>query len=52
MKSRNTVFARGISEYVSAIILAVIVLISGAMVLIYAMGSLDQGYQRIEEELL
>ena len=52
MESRNTVFARGISEYVSAIILAIIVMIGGAMVLIYAMSTLEQGYQRIEEELL
>ena len=52
MRNRSTVLTKGVSEYVSAIILALIVLISGAMVLIYAISTLDQGYQRIEEELL
>ena len=51
MESRSTVLAKGVSEYVSAIILTLIVLIGGAMVLIYAMNTLNQEYQRIEEEL-
>ena len=52
MRNRSTVLTWGVSEYVSAIILTLIVLISGAMVLIYAMNTLNQGYYMIEKELL
>ncbi len=43
---------RAVSEYVSAIMLAIIVLASGAAIYIYAMNVLDRNYQRIENELI
>ncbi len=43
---------RGLSPYVSALLLALIVLVAGSMVLIYAISAIDVEYQRISRELI
>jgi len=43
---------RGISEYVSAVILAMIVLSAGALLFIYASSSYDRYYRDLEREIL
>ncbi len=43
---------RAISEYASAIMLAIIVLASGAAIYIYAMSVVNSSYQRIQNELM